>query len=291
MEEMVRLLNARADTRVSVFTSAPSGWLRPYAIERGSVDGVPVFRMGIQDRPDWPFKWWDENAAEGFQRFCARFGRTWFISMVQGLGAAILRTCREEGIPFVVTLHDAWWLCERQFLVTGEGKYCGQHQIDLNTCANCVDSVGATVIRSIRLRQVLEAADLLLTPTAHWRDFHIANGFAPDRVRVNENGASLSRHALPNKGPAKLRFGFSGGAEPVKGFPLLKRTFKSLERDDWELVVINHGLIIGSDKFTGMTWDVKGSVRVVIPFDAATRDAYLDSIDVLLFPSQWRIAA
>jgi glycosyltransferase involved in cell wall biosynthesis len=150
-----------------------------------------------------------------------------------------------------------------------------------------VPSVGATVIRNIRLRQALDAADLLLTPTAHWQRFHIENGFAAHRVRVNENGCSLPGHASPNKGPARLRFGFVGGAEPVKGFPLLKRTFEALERDDWELIVVNHGLVIGSDKFTGMRWAAKGSVRLVPPFDAASRDEFFDSIDVLLFPSQW----
>jgi glycosyltransferase involved in cell wall biosynthesis len=288
MGEMVRLLNDRADTRVSVFTTAPAGWLKPYAIERGSEDGVPVFRMGIQDRQGWPAESWDQSAAEGFREVLrALRPNVVHFHAVQGLGAALLMTCREEGVPFVVTLHDAWWLCERQFLVTAEGKYCGQRQIDLNTCANCVPSVGATVIRNIRLRQALEAADMLLTPTVHWREFHIANGFAPDRVRVNENGASLPRQSFPNRAPARLRFGFVGGAEPVKGFPVLKRTFEALDRDDWELVIVNHGLVIGSDKFTGMKWSAKGSVRLVPPFDADSRDDFFDSIDVLLFPSQW----
>jgi O-antigen biosynthesis protein len=288
MEEMVRLLKMRHDTRVSVFASAPAGWLKPYEIERAVEDEVPVFRIGIQDRPGWTEEAWDEAAAEAFREVlrALRPDVVHFHAM-QGLGAALLMACHAEGIPFVVTPHDAWWLCERQFLVTSEGKYCGQRQINLNVCATCVTSVGTTVLRNIRLRRALEAADLLVAPSRHWQHFYQANGFAQDRICTNENGISLPSNPKPNRGPARLRFGFVGGAEPVKGFPIIKKTFEALERDDWELVIINNGLAIGLDKFAGVKWDVKGTVRIVPPFNEETRDAFYNSIDVLLFPSQW----
>jgi glycosyltransferase involved in cell wall biosynthesis len=187
----------------------------------------------------------------------------------------------------VVTLHDAWWVCERQFLVTGEGKYCGQHKIDMNVCATCVPSLGATVLRNARLRGALRDAALLLAPSRHWRAFYVANGFAADRVMVNENGIALPERPEPNRGPAKLRFGFVAGTEAVKGFPLLKRTFEALRRDDWELVLVNHGLSIGVDSFADVRWRVRGTIRTVPPFRPEDRDAFYDKVDVLLFPSQW----
>lgn len=287
-EEMARQLHNRTDTRVSVVASAPSGWMKPYAVERSEEDGVPIFRLGIQDRPGWMGETWDETAAESFHHIvrAVRPDVVHFHAM-QGLGAACLRACQEEGIPYVVTLHDAWWVCERQFLVTGEGKYCGQHQIDLNICATCVPSLGATVLRNARLRHALQDASLLLTPSEHWRRFYVANGFAADRVVVNENGINLPAAPRPNQAPARLRFGFVAGTEAVKGFPLLKRTFEELSRDDWELVLVNHGLSIGIDSFADIKWRVRGTIRTVPPFKPADRDGFYEAIDVLLFPSQW----
>ena len=288
MEEMARRLNDRADTRVSIFTSAPAGWVKSYQLERGEMDGIPVFRVGVQDGAGWPEEAWDEDAAEVFRDVLRvlRPDVVHFHSM-QGIGAATLQVCREEGIRYVVTLHDAWWLCERQFLVTGEGKYCGQTKINMNVCATCVRDIGVTVPRNLRLRQALDGADLLLAPSRHWRRFHVANGFSPERVVVNENGIPLPARSHPNQGPAKLRFGFVAGAEAVKGFPLLKRAFEALERPDWELVLVNHGLAMGVDSYAGVTWRVRGTVRTVPPFKTDDRDSFYDGIDVLLFPSQW----
>jgi glycosyltransferase involved in cell wall biosynthesis len=288
MEEMTRLLARDRGTRVSVFTSAPAGWLKPYAVERAEENGIPIFRIGIQDRAGWMQESWDEQAAGAFREvlMALRPDVVHFHS-IQGIGAGCVEMCREENIPAVVTLHDAWWLCERQFLVTGEGKYCGQQTINLNACATCVPDIGATVLRNLRLRQALDAADLLLAPSQHWRRFYLANGLAAERVVVNENGIKLPVNAKPNEGPARLRFGFVAGAEAVKGFPVLKRAFEALERDDWELVLVNHGLSIGLDSFAGIELKARGTVRTVPPFKDEGRDAFYDSVDVLLFPSQW----
>jgi O-antigen biosynthesis protein len=288
MEHLIRHLHGRPDTRVSVFTSAPAGWVKPYAVERSEDDGVTVFRIGLQDRQGWLEESWDETAAEAFREVLrALRPDVVHFHAVQGIGAASLQVCHDEAIPFVVTLHDAWWVCERQFLVTGEGQYCGQQKIRLNVCASCVANIGSTVIRNLRLRHALDNADLLLTPSQHWRRFHLANGFAPDRVVVNENGIPLPAGKSPNRASGPLRFGFVAGAEAVKGFPLLKRTFEALQRDDWELILINHGLSVGIDSYAGVKWKARGTIRVVPPFKESKRDAFYDSIDVLLFPSQW----
>ena len=288
MEEMTRQFHSRTDTRVSVCTSAPAGWIKPYAVERGEENGVSIFRIGIQDRPDG---WRKPGMKLRPRRSAKSFAQTPPMSSIstpfKAWAPPSWRVCRDEAVPFVVTLHDAWWLCERQFLVTGEGKYCGQQKINLNVCATCVPNIGSTVIRNLRLRGALQSADLLLTPSQHWRRFYLANGFAPEHVMVNENGIPLPSRAIPNKGPDKLRFGFVAGAEAVKGFPLLKRTFEALNRDDWELVLVNHGLSVGLDSYAGVNWKARGTIRIVPPYKEQERDSFYESIDVLLFPSQW----
>ena len=68
MEEVIRQLQDRPDTRISVFTRAPAGWLKPYAVERGEENGVSVFRIGIQDPAAGVEVAWDETVAEIFPR-------------------------------------------------------------------------------------------------------------------------------------------------------------------------------------------------------------------------------
>ncbi|MBS0644858.1 MAG: glycosyltransferase [Proteobacteria bacterium] len=288
MEEMARLLAAN-DTRVSVFASAPAGAVKPHALERSEEDGgITTYRIGVQDRPGWTDVTWDDKVTEAFTEVlrALRPDVVHFHAM-QGLGAGCLEACKALGIRFVVTLHDAWWLCERQFLVRENGRHCGQTRIDMNVCSTCVPDIGRTVLRNLRLRQALQHADCLLTPSQHWRRFALANGFAADRVIVNENGIALPATPAPNRGPKRLRFGFVAGAEAVKGFPLIKQTFESLQRADWELVLVNHGLKMGLDSYAGVQWSARGQITMVPPFDRDSSDAFFDSVDVLLFPSQW----
>lgn len=288
VESLAPLLHARSDTRVSIFTTAPHGSLAPYALERSDVEGIPIIRVGIQDRPGWAEEWWDEQAGESFREAlrALRPDVVHFHAM-HGLGAVLLDVCQEEGVRIVVTLHDAWWLCQRQFLVTAEGRYCGQRRINLNVCASCVASPGSTTLRAWRLRRALERADQLLTPSEHWRRFYIDNGFAPDRIKTNENGIRLPAAPKPNARPARLRFGFVAGTEVVKGFPLVKQAFEALQRSDWELVLVNHDLSIGRNSFADIVWRVRGSIRIVPSYSPEQADSFYNSIDVLLFPSQW----
>jgi glycosyltransferase involved in cell wall biosynthesis len=44
---------------------------------------------------------------------------------------------------------------------------------------------------------------------------------------------------------------------------------------------------MGFDGYAGVKWQARGTIRTVPPFAAAERDAFYDTIDVLLFPSQW----
>jgi glycosyltransferase involved in cell wall biosynthesis len=44
---------------------------------------------------------------------------------------------------------------------------------------------------------------------------------------------------------------------------------------------------MGVDSYADIKWHAEGSVRTVPPFKAEDRDAFYESIDVLLFPSQW----
>ena len=208
---------------------------------------------------------------------------------IQGFGAGILRLCQERAIPYVITLHDAWWLCDRQFMVRGDGRYCFQTRIDQRVCQACVPHARHLGARAAILRQVLHGAAHLLSPSDTHRGLYLANGVASASLSVSRNGiaAPARPHALRRPG-APPRFGFVGGNEPIKGFHLLRAAFESLSSGEWELVLVDNTLNLGFSSIDVSDWRVCGRIEVVPAYGQDGLDEFFDRIDVLLFPSQWK---
>lgn len=208
---------------------------------------------------------------------------------IQMLGVSLVEAATEVGIPTVVTLHDAWWLCERQFMVRPNGRYCGQHAIDPDVCATCVDIPTRSVARQQRSLRVLSACARVLTPSVFWRELMVASGVPGDITFVNANGVSRPASGWerpPHRG--LVRLGFIGGLHPVKGYHQVMAALQSLARTDYEMKVVDATAGIGGKSFDHSNWDLPGLVTVIPGYDRTTIDDFFGGIDVLLFPSQWK---
>nr|WP_306415897.1 glycosyltransferase [Acetobacter estunensis] len=287
-EEMATRLSAMG-CDVGVFTSGPSFPERAGAPIRHEIRGMPVMAfplpldvdpVGALDNPrcSTQFAAW----LDAFRPDVVHF------HSVQGLGVGILQVCAERGIPHVITLHDAWWLCERQFMVKADGRYCFQRHIDLTACQRCVPGAHHLQLRQDMMQGALYRAQLLLSPSASHRALYLENGIEPERIQVNRNGFSWPVKArTPRKAGKPLRFGFVSGTAEVKGFSLIRKAFEALERNDWELVLIDNTLNLGFSSVNVSGWRVKGEVVIRPAYTDETRDDFFNAIDVLLFPSQW----
>jgi len=301
-EALSARLAARGDVELSVFTSRPDdpsdpddaeGGLRRYDWQPpGSAAApVPVFAVGLPPAGDHVATFDNPVASRHFARVLdAVRPDVVHAHSVQGFGAGILRLCQERGIPYVITLHDAWWLCDRQFMVQGNGRYCFQTRIDLRVCQSCVPQARHLEARSAILHQVLMGAAHLLSPSPSHAALYIANDVDPARISVNRNGitrpSGSPRLARPAGSP--LRFGFVGGNEVVKGFHLVRAAFEAQASRAWELVLVDNTLNLGFSSIEVSDWKVAGRIRVVPAYRADGLDAFLGQIDVLLFPSQWK---
>ncbi|MFT8896783.1 MAG: glycosyltransferase [Acetobacter sp.] len=287
-EEMATHLSA-LETDVAVFTSyEPIPALFSSSL-RYEIEGVPVVGSPLSTHID-PISGLDNprctaqfiSWVKAFRPDVVHF------HSIQGLGLGMLQACLEEGVPFVVTLHDAWWLCERQFMVKPNGRYCFQRHIDLNVCRSCLPGAMHLKVRQDMMLSILKEASLLLAPSESHRALYLANGFDPEQVKVNRNGFSWPKVPhKPHQPKTPIRFGFVGGQEAVKGFPLVREVFEELESADWELVLIDNTLNLGFASMDVSGWKVKGKITIQPAYGDATRDAFFNSIDVLLFPSQW----
>ena len=287
-EQMANRLNTLSDTDVVVFTSAPPGIARGYDLIQYDLGSMPVFAVVMPEYQDQFALFEDPYVASRF-REVVRLTRpnVVHIHCIQGLGADILEVCRDEGVPVVVTAHDAWWICNRQFMITGDGVYCFQRKVDLNVCATCVPDAGVNTYRQYRLRRALEMATLILLPSKFFYGIYLDNDFLADKLRINNNGVKAVEapyHVRSNH----IRLGFVGGNSPIKGAEVIKNALLSLERDDYECVFVDNALSLGYSSIYKSDWPMKGKLTILPSYTQDNMDDFYSRIDVLLFPTQWK---
>ena len=288
-EEVSRRLNQRDDIEYAMFTTLPTSDVASYRLVRYAAAGGDAFAMGLPHESNPTYGFENPNSVAAFAE-AVRTLRPDVVHLhsIQGIGAQIAEVCQRERIPFVVTLHDAWWICGRQFMITGENQYCYQRKIDLNVCARCVDDASMNTYRQFKLREILQSASLLLAPSAFFKQLHIENGFEADRIVVNKNGIRAPQRPIrrePLKG-RRLRIGYVGGETPVKGAPLVRKAMRSLAYTNYELLVVDNVLNLGRRSIDPSQWAVPGGLTIVPAYTQETIDDFFESVDVLLFPTQ-----
>ncbi|MCM3661052.1 glycosyltransferase [Georgenia satyanarayanai] len=197
---------------------------------------------------------------------------------VQTLGGSLVRAAKDAGAAVVVTMHDFWWFCARQFLVTRDMRPCSL-VVGCGTCPCEVDH-DWLVRRDAALAEHLAAADVVLAPSRSAARVLVANGVDPHRVRVDENGLPALQQPTQGRQRADhVRFLFAGGNDPMKGAAVLREALGALAN------------------LPGWTIDLYGVTDTAgLPEAASARPAYrpadlgdvLARHDVLVLPSIMR---
>lgn len=275
---------------VTVFTGLMQPVLPPYQVVRYESLGLPVIAVQLPVGGEASLEHRNPAMKEIFvQALRTLRPDVVHLHSVQWLSASLAEACLEEGVAYVITLHDAWWLCERQFMVREDQRYCGQRTVDLRTCSKCVADSAQTYRRSFYLRQALEGAALLLTPSEFQRQLYVANGMHPDRVVVNKNGVLLPTRPRARRDPqAPVRFAYLGGRAVHKGYFWLKDIFESMPQTDYVLRITDIAQRMGPPSIHADEWEAGGRIEITPPYDQDSMDEFFDSVDVLLIPSLWK---
>ncbi|BBD78878.1 glycosyltransferase [Aerosticca soli] len=290
-EEMMKRINRREDVEYAMFTTVSTDRAPPYELVRYGAAAGDVFAMGLPHEGAPAYAYANPHSIHPFlEALHAYRPDIVHLHSVQGIGARIAEVCIRERIPFAVTLHDAWWICERQFMVNAGGHYCYQRKIDLDICAACVPDRKANRTRQALLRDILRSAVRLFSPSEFFRQLYLDNGFDPARVLVNKNGIVPPRRAIrrPSLHGRPLRMGFVGGEGPIKGAPLIRKALRSLPYTHYELQLVDNELNLGRRSVDPATWDIPGQLKVVPAYTQDSIDDFFEGIDVLLFPTQWK---
>lgn len=289
-EQMALQLMRCHGWQVTVFTTIESRTLAPYAMRRYAWNGLDVIGIKLPEPATADLKYFNSRVNERFREVVELLQPdVAHMHCLQLLGSGLLDVLSEAGVPSALTLHDAWWLCERQFMLDRTGYYCFQKEISMDRCRYCVDDPKATIERTMRVRTSLSMADRLLFPSTFQQELYEANGCSSDICRVNKNGVKSPVDGLVKSQRAKAPvFGFVGGPGRLKGADLIIQAARQLERDDFVLKVVDAAQLLGESWADRAYWDVPGEVTFVDAYTYDTIDRFFSRIDILLCPSQWK---
>jgi len=259
--------------------------------------GFDAFNVGMPFLPDRDYEAHFRNPyfAQPFRRI-VDFVRPDVVHLhcIQEMDAGIIDMLAERGIPVAVTVHDFWWLCERQFMINLQGNYCAQRRIDYDICAACSGERARVERRGEYLKAQLAKADLILPVSEFTRGMLLDNDLPVDRMVVNRNGVQEPGPAyVPRRRSRKpggpLHFGFIGGPGPIKGWDLIAKAFSLLDRNTYRLLAIDAGAAIGCSWRADLEKAAAGlSLEVLPSYNAETLDETFSRFDVLLAPSRWK---
>jgi len=290
-EENIKQLQQQFNDEILVVTTINDNTIVPYAIRRYRAKGVNIIGINITD--EIKHQTTDDNPSVSviMEQIINRFEPDVIhIHSIQSMGYGYFDYIVEQNIPLVVTLHDCWWICDRQFMIASDGRYCFQNKIDLMRCGYCTSEYKRIINREQRFRHQLNKASLLLFPSEFHRQLHIDNGYEQSRCRVNKNGIRLPEesYAKAPRSDSRVVFGFVGGPGEIKGAELIIKAFQALPAEGYELQIVDAAKNVGESWEDSQYWDIPGKVSFIPPYSQDTMDEFFSGIDVLLFPSQWK---
>ena len=268
---------------IQVFTSDDDNPV-PYQIKEYIYKNVHVTKVStpMQEGMDWRYK--NPEMYDIFTQYL-KFNQPDLIHFhcVQRLTGSVLEAAANLNIPYLVTIHDAWWISDHQFLVNQEGLECDYQQNDPLVVTRDVKDITQSICRRHYLRQRLNEASVVLAVSETFAELYRRNGFP--QTRSNRNGI-MPRPKLPRQpsNTGRVRLAHIGGMAAHKGYFLLKQAVESTSLSNLELIVVNHAQAAGtiSEDYWGTT-----PVKFINKIPQEKMPEFYSTIDILTAPSIW----
>ena len=266
---------------VSVFTCDVNN-IYAYQVKEYEYNGVSVTAASVPVGPDVDLRGYDSQVEEIFTNFLMyRNPDLIHFHSIQRLTASMLQAALNQDIPYVVTVHDAWWLSDHQFLVDSNGVMVHPLQSNPIIAAQTSAQVGRTISRSQQLKSLLNSAARVLAVSQYQAEFYRQNGV--NNVVVNTNGVNCPDMSANKKHSSnEVVLGYSGSICHHKGYYFLKDIIENTVLDNIELKVIQFDLKEPRSEQWNQT-----RVEFLPKFDSAEMADFYQHIDVLIAPSMW----
>lgn len=255
-----------------------------YALNRYFYRSVPVFQIDTPLREFMDWRSDDDGVSAPFARILDYFRPDLVhFHCIQRLGAGIVDLTIARDIPFVVTVHDAWWVSDHQFL------HDGLHRLRYPWDAEEFDSDANPHNRSesgrrkMRLFTALSQASQVLGVSRYFTELYRQCG-VNNAIAVPNGVSALKGVEKRAAHKGRIRLGHVGGGSAHKGYDLLRSTITAGGYRDFEVIAIDHEMSMGQERK-----EIWGSTSVTISGPVAQEQVagLYARMDVLVAPSLW----
>jgi glycosyltransferase involved in cell wall biosynthesis/tetratricopeptide (TPR) repeat protein len=279
----VRDITARygSEFEFQVFTTL-EGEGEPYVPLVSMVDGVRVTAIPTPQEPELDKRVRDETMQAAFKAVLDAFRPDLVhLHCIQRITPSVCGALQQRSVPYVVTVHDGWWISDAQFLVDEFGRptpYAFADPVQELRRGN------AARLERMKIKQAsLAAAARVLAVSEPFAALYRACGFT--NVITIANGvpdlAALPRLPSPD---GRVRMAHIGGTGFHKGYHLVRAALSQGAFPNLHLLVIDHAMDPGAVRHA--TWGDTG-VTFRGKFSQTKMAELYQGINVLLAPSVW----
>jgi glycosyltransferase involved in cell wall biosynthesis/Flp pilus assembly protein TadD len=251
----------------------------------GGYRSIPVFRFApeLGYKPEETFQ--NEEIAAWFSEVVMAWKPDIVhFHCIQYLTASLPEACTSMGIPFIVTLHDGWWLSRNQFFLDHD------EILHLPLPRTLVGSdpssrLLAETHRRHFLATQLDAAAAVVAVSKKFGDIYRGAGVVCDRIIPNGLSGQFTKAPRPRSTrKGRVRIGHIAGWAAHKGIHLVQAALLSNRFANLQAVLIDH-----RREESYQLSEVWGNTPVIIrgKVEQEQVGALYDDIDVLVAPSIW----
>ena len=264
---------------IEVFTTVEGG-TAPYDIVTYISDGVRVTGVVTPDVPDLGPRPLDPRMEEVFGQYLRRaVPDLVHFHGVQRLSASVVYAARQQQLPYIITVHDGWWVSSHQFFEDENGA---SYAYDYTDVMKVLREQGSEAVgRMTALRDALFGARAVLAVSEQFAKVYQACGV--HQTRPVPNGLSNLQGAVRTPSESgRVRLAHVGGMTAPKGYDIVRYALLRGAYRNLEITVID---------FTKRQGDISHEVwgttpATILPKIAQNKMHELYSnIDVLLAPS------
>jgi glycosyltransferase involved in cell wall biosynthesis len=246
------------------------------------------YRNCLVTRLSLPSNDWFKADDEGVFKFCKRFFAEYQFDLIhmhsmQVLTGSVGLAAKSMNIPYVVTLHDAWWLSRYMFLIDEFGEAVDPSNPLSGGSPKSKEETKALMYRDGVLRSVLRGAKSILAVSQKFADLYIQAGIKD--VQVHDNIVEpFEVFERKPESDGKIVLGFIGGMSKHKGYHLFRQALEEGDFSNFKALIVDTSLNDGESYET-----VWGStvVRFIPKVKQAEIGKLYAQMDVLVAPSIW----
>jgi len=268
---------------------------KPYILKEYYFEGFKIYQAipkFVDEKGNFKktFEWeyYDERMKELFKKFLEleKPGLVHFHA-IQRLTASIVEACLEYGIPYVITVHDAWWISDWMFLTDDKGNVYpeGFDIYDANRPLPDGVSIHDSIARRIYLKECLEKANFVYTVSEEFANLYRKNGI--HNIQVIENGISPFINWQPKKTDytKNVVLGFAPAFALHKGYDIFHKALEEVNPKNIEVLLIDYSNPIENSLDIGIIGNV--ITRIHGQFSRNNIVNFYKQIDILVHPSKW----